>query len=78
MLDTAKRIADFAHKQGIGDAIAVDHLIRDYLALRDQHRGAVSAAAAARAAWQAFTEDRAEEADVDVAFDALDAALGGK
>jgi hypothetical protein len=41
-------------------------------------RGAVSAASAARAAWQAFTEDRAEEADVDVAFDALDATLGGQ
>jgi hypothetical protein len=41
-------------------------------------RGVVTAAAAARAAWQAFTEDRAEEADVDVAFDALAAALGGQ
>ena len=32
MLDTAGQVADFAYKQGVGDAVAVDHLIQSYRA----------------------------------------------
>jgi hypothetical protein len=42
MLDTAKQVADFAYKQGVGDAVAVDHLIREYRATAEQLRGAVA------------------------------------
>jgi hypothetical protein len=36
MIDTAGTVADFAYKQGVGEALAVDQLIQKYRALREE------------------------------------------
>lgn len=35
-IDTARQVADFAYKQGVGESVAVDHLIRDYERVREE------------------------------------------
>jgi hypothetical protein len=41
MIDTAGAVADFAYRQGVSDAIAVDHLIQRYRGLREERNHAL-------------------------------------
>jgi hypothetical protein len=42
MIATAMQVADFAYKQGVGDAAAVDDLVREYPMARQQLEEAVA------------------------------------
>jgi hypothetical protein len=38
MVDTARQVADFAYRQGVGGAVAVDDLIGELARVRDENR----------------------------------------
>jgi hypothetical protein len=66
MLDTAGAIADFAYKQGIGDAIAVDQLIQRYRGLREERNHALDDLETLRAVNARLVKD-IDQARIDAA-----------
>jgi MoxR-like ATPase len=74
MLVAAEQVADFAYKQGVGEAVAVDRLIRKYRRLRDQLE--ITAEMIERGA-EGLAAERISNGWHDDAEACLRAALGG-